>query len=89
MSWLSRGMRQPKSQVLPTIVARPTFPSENKMVARSGAGNETNLDQALVQWQNMATRECKNTKITKSQNPWNIHPVKIKESLYVVLVQDK
>ena len=34
-------MRQPKSQVLPTIVARPTFPGENKMMAVSEAGNET------------------------------------------------
>ena len=36
-------MRQPKSQVLPTIVPRPTFPGENKMAAGSGAGNETNM----------------------------------------------
>ena len=32
------------------------------------------FDQALVQWQNMAIRVCKNAKIAKSQNPRNIHP---------------
>ena len=32
-----------------------------------------NLNQAVVQWQNMAIREYKNAKMAKSQNPQNTH----------------
>ena len=40
-------MQQPKSQDLPTIVGRPTIPGKNKMVAGSGAGNETMVEEGI------------------------------------------
>ena len=41
-------MRQPKSQVLSTIVVTSTFPGKNKMAAgKGGAGNETTFTPAI------------------------------------------
>ena len=62
-------MRQPKSQVLPTVVARPTFPGENKMASGNGAGNQTTCSIVNFLWlhnsQMMKTILLANSLVTK------------------------